>query len=207
VLASLLAFTAVAALLTLSPGPDLALVLRTAIAAGRSRAMAAAVGIVSGCYAWGIASAAGITALLSASRIGYDVLRVVGAAYLIWLGVQTLRDARRPHGEDTTAGADLSVARAYRTGLLTNLLNPKVGVVYLSLLPAFVPSGAPVLATTLLLVTVHIVLGLLWLGTVAQAVHWARGVLSRARVRRRLEQVSGTVLVGLGVGLALDTSR
>ena len=164
-------------------------------------------GIATGCYVWGVASAAGITALLAASQIGYDVLRVVGAAYLIWPGVQTLRDARRPHGEDATVGADLSIARAYRAGLLTNLLNPKVGVVYLSLLPAFVPAGVPVLATTLLLVTVHNVLGLLWLGTVAHVVHLAGGVLSRARFRRRLEQASGTVLVGLGVGLALDTSR
>ncbi|MFD8544182.1 LysE family translocator [Streptomyces sp. NPDC059649] len=235
-LTSLLGFTVVAALLTISPGPDFAVVLRTALGSGRRAALCSALGIAAGCFVWGLAGAVGLTAMLAASRTAYDVLRVAGALYLMWLGIQALRSARRirtagaaeaepPAGTAAGApGAEVPAAvrersgggegarpasplRALRTGLLTNVLNPKVGVVYMSLLPQFVPHGAPVIAATLLLVAVHAALGVLWLGGVALAVHRARAVFQRPRIRRRLDQATGGVLLALGAAVGFETAR
>ncbi|MFF4954179.1 LysE family translocator [Streptomyces chattanoogensis] len=222
-LTSLLGFTAVAALLTISPGPDFAVVLRTAIGSGRRAALCSALGIAAGCFVWGLAGAVGLTAMLAASEAAYDVLRVAGALYLMWLGVQALRSARRIRagrgtarpgetaaGPETTDDDDevrLTPLRAFRTGLLTNVLNPKVGVVYMSLLPQFIPHGASVIATTLLLVAVHAVLGVVWLGSIAVAVHRARAVFQRPRVRRRLDQATDAVLLALGAAVGFETAR
>ncbi|MFF2811279.1 LysE family translocator [Streptomyces sp. NPDC058000] len=216
-LTSLIGFTVVAAVLTVSPGPDFAVVLRTALGSGRRAALCTALGIAGGCFVWGLAGAVGLTAMLAASRAAYDALRVAGAVYLVWLGVQALCSARRRRGADAAAadapadgGAPAvpgSPWRAFRSGLLTNVLNPKVGVVYLSLLPQFIPHGAPVVATTMLLVTVHAVLGVLWLGGVTLAVHRARAVLQRPRVRWRLDQATGGVLVALGTAVGFEVAR
>ncbi len=223
VFSSLMGFTAVAVLLTVSPGPDFAVVLRTSLGSGRRAALCSALGIAAGCVVWGLAGAVGLTAMLSASRTAYDALRVAGALYLMWLGFQALRSARRrtlggerpegagPEGAGPESGiADAgrqSPLRAFRTGLLTNVLNPKVGVVYMSLLPQFIPHGAPVVATTLLLVAVHVLLGLLWLGGIALAVHRARALFQRPRVRRRLDQATGGVLLALGAAVGVETAR
>lgn len=215
-LTSLLGFTAVAALLTVSPGPDFAVVLRTALGSGRRAALCSALGIAAGCFVWGLAGAVGLTAMLSASQVAYDALRVAGALYLMWLGVQALRAARRLRTAPAADGAEPTTdggggrqtpLRAFRTGALTNVLNPKVGVVYMSLLPQFIPHGAPVIATTLLLVAVHAVLGVLWLGTIAVAVHRARAVFQRPRVRRRLDQATGGVLLALGAAVGFEAAR
>ncbi|MFF4698315.1 LysE family translocator [Streptomyces chattanoogensis] len=220
-LTSLLGFTAVAALLTVSPGPDFAVVLRTALGSGRRAALCSALGIAAGCFVWGLAGAVGLTAMLAASEVAYDVLRVAGALYLMWLGVQALRSARRIRAGrgsarpvETAAGQEtvgdevrLTPLRAFRTGLLTNVLNPKVGVVYMSLLPQFIPHGASVIATTLLLVAIHAVLGVVWLGSIAVAVHRARAVFQRPRVRRRLDQATGGVLLALGAAVGFETAR
>ncbi|MGW5939445.1 LysE family translocator [Streptomyces celluloflavus] len=215
-LTSLLGFTAVAALLTVSPGPDFAVVLRTALGSGRRAALCSALGIAAGCFVWGLAGAVGLTAMLSASQVAYDALRVAGALYLMWLGVQALRAARRLRTAPAADGAEPTTdggggrqtpLRAFRTGALTNVLNPKVGVVYMSLLPQFIPHGAPVIATTLLLVAVHAALGVLWLGTIAVAVHRARAVFQRPRVRRRLDQATGGVLLALGAAVGFEAAR
>ncbi|WP_407288281.1 LysE family translocator [Streptomyces sp. BP-8] len=232
-IASLLGFTTVAALLTISPGPDFAVVLRTALGSGRRAALCSALGISTGCFVWGLAGAIGLTAMLSASETAYRVLGLAGALYLMWLGVRALRSARRGRtagrtettgpgqgtGRETAAGGGQAQAAgatkdalatplgAFRTGLLTNVLNPKVGVVYMSLLPQFIPHGAPVVATTLLLVTVHAALGVLWLGGVALAVHRARAVFQRPRVRRRLDQATGGMLLALGAAVGFETAR
>lgn len=211
---SLLGFTLVAAVLTVSPGPDFAVVLRTAVGSGRRAALWSAVGISTGCFLWGSAGAAGLTALLSASRPLYDALRIAGALYLVWLGVRALRGARRATAPLAASPVEaparaplLSPPAAFRTGLLTNVLNPKVGVVYMSLLPQFIPDGAPVAATTMLLVTVHAALSILWLGTIALAVHRARALLWRPRVRRRIDQATGCALLALGAAVGVETAR
>jgi len=212
--ASLLAFAAFAAVLTITPGLDTVLVLRTTVARGRLAGFAAAVGIALGCVCWAVASALGITALLAASRLAYEVLRWAGVAYLCWLGARTLWQARRGPADQPAETGDTPAAReaprrwgALRTGLVTNLLNPKVGAFYLSVLPQFLPHGVPPLMGSVALAGVHVAEGLLWLGVVILAVGRAGRWLSRPVVRRRLDQMTGVVLVGFGVRLAAEGAR
>jgi threonine/homoserine/homoserine lactone efflux protein len=207
-LAHLLAFTAVVAVLTISPGPDVAVVVRMSLA-GRARGIACGFGIVTGCFVWGVASAVGISALLTASTLLYNVLRIAGALYLCVLGVQAWRSRSSP-AAPAPAGPVPSVGggmwAAFRTGLITNVLNPKVGVFYLSLLPAFVPAGVAVLPATLLLVSIHAALGVLWLSLIATTVDRARDWLSRVRIRRVMDRITGGALVGFGVAAACEVA-
>jgi RhtB (resistance to homoserine/threonine) family protein len=207
---SVLAFALVAALLTVTPGIDTALVIRTTLAAGRATGLRTAAGICTGVVTWGMLSAVGVSAVLTASRVAYDVLRLLGAAYLVVLGVRTLLAARRgraPVAGDE-AGAELpGVAgsrAAFRTGLLTNLLNPKVGVFYVTLLPQFIPAGTPVLGMSVLLAGIHAVEGIAWLSLLVLVVHRLGMAMRRPSVRRALERVTGVVLVGFGVRVALE---
>jgi threonine/homoserine/homoserine lactone efflux protein len=197
-------FVAVAAVLTVTPGADFAVVVRTVLTSGRRPAIACAAGIASGCLAWGLASAFGVTALLRASHLAYTVLRLAGAAYLIWLGISALRELRRPFAEPGRGAAGISARKAFRQGFINNLLNPKIGVFYLTVLPAFIPAGGNVLATTLLYVGIHDAMGLLWLGGIATLVHSARTVFIRSRVRKAMQATTAAVLIGFGVKVAAE---
>ncbi|TYK46000.1 LysE family translocator [Actinomadura decatromicini] len=205
-LTACLAFAGVAALLTVTPGVDTMLVLRTTVTGGRRTGHLAAAGVVSGLVCWALASAAGLTAVLAASRIAFDVLRVAGACYLLWLGGQALWNARRGRAavEDDADEPRLSGLTAFRTGLTTNLLNPKVGVFYLSLLPQFIPHGSPVFWTSMLFVAIHAAESLLWLAVIVGVARAARRALSRPAVRRRLQQVTGVAFIGFGIRLAVE---
>ncbi|WP_131738185.1 LysE family translocator [Actinomadura roseirufa] len=204
-LTACLAFAAVAALVTVTPGLDTMLVLRTTVTSGRRTGFLAASGVTAGCLAWAVASAAGLTALLAASRLAFDVLRVAGACYLLWLGGRALWTARRrPAGADEAADGAVAGLAALRTGFVTNVLNPKIGVLYMSLLPQFVPDGAPMFATSLLFAAIHCAEGLLWLGVVVGVAGAARRVLTRPAVRRRLQQATGVAFIGFAVRLATD---
>jgi threonine/homoserine/homoserine lactone efflux protein len=205
---TLAAFAVFAAVLTVTPGLDTMLVLRTAAVVGRGAGLAAVAGIALGCLVWAVASAAGVTAVLAASTLAFEALRIAGAAYLCWLGARALWRARRRVAtsapvEEASASPSAS-SRAFRTGLTTNLLNPKVGSFYLSVVPQFLPSGVDPFAGSLALAGIHVVEGLIWLGLVVLAVGKLRGWLTRAGVRRRLEQLTGVVFLGFGVRLALD---
>ena len=159
---------------------------------------------------WAAVSAAGVTAILAASRFAFDVLRLAGAAYLCWLGLRALWTLRRtaPSGVvPEPDGEHWSATRALRTGLLTNLLNPKVGAFYLAVLPQFLPDGMHPMAGALLLALIHDLESLLWLSVLALLVARARGWLTRPEVRRRFERVTGIVLIGFGLRLALDLGR
>ncbi|QQQ80463.1 LysE family translocator [Saccharothrix sp. 6-C] len=183
--------------------------MRTAIGGGWTRAFLSALGITAGCFIWGLASALGLTALLAASSVLYDGLRIAGALYLCWLGVQALRSARKPLPEITDGGEvppSVSAAQSFSSGFLTNLLNPKVGVFYLSLLPNFVPADSAVLPMTMLLVGIHAVLGIVWLSLVAALVELAKATLTRRRVRKAFEQATGVALIGFGVGVGVETA-
>ncbi len=203
--AALLAFAATALLLTLTPGLDTALVLRTSATEGLRRALMASLGICAGCLAWGIAAAIGLGALLAASPLAYDTLRVAGALYLFYLGARLLwRGLRAPAAAAPTGAGAPSTARAWLwRGCLSNLLNPKVGVFYLTLLPQFIPAGVPVLGFSLLLATLHAVISMAWLTVLALATrrlgHW----LARPAVARSLDGITGALFVGVGLRLAL----
>jgi len=203
-LQALLAFGLAAGLLTITPGLDTALVLRTAATEGPRRAFAAAMGIGLGCMVWGVAAACGAGALLTASEAAYTALKWAGAAYLLWLGLRMIarpREAFEPGILSPTGGGALA---SMRRGLLTNLLNPKVGVFYISFLPQFVPTGANPATFGVLLAGLHVVMGLLWAGLLIAATAPLAGLLREASVIRWLDRITGGVFIAFGLRLALE---
>jgi threonine/homoserine/homoserine lactone efflux protein len=204
--AAVLGFAFVALVLTVTPGLDTALVLRAAITRGRRDAFATALGVIAGVLAWGAAAAVGVSALLAASTVAYDVLRLVGAGYLVWLGGRVLWRLVRHRA--AAAGGPVTAApggawRSARTGLLTNLLNPKVGAFYVAVLPQFLPAGTPALAMGVLLALVHAALSLGWFTVLVLGAVAARRWLQRPAVSRTVEGVTGVALLGFGLRLAL----
>jgi RhtB (resistance to homoserine/threonine) family protein len=201
-----LAFTLVAALMTISPGADTFLVVRNALRGGRRDGVLTTLGIASGLYFHALLSAIGVSALLAHSATAFLGLQVAGAGYLAWLGLQSLRAASRPAAaaeQREVASTRVPASQSFREGLLTNLLNPKVIVFYLALLPQFISPGDAVLAKSLLLAAIHGVLGIAWLSAVAWAVDRSRHFFLRPRLRRWMDGLCGTVLIGLGLRLAL----
>jgi threonine/homoserine/homoserine lactone efflux protein len=203
---SVLTFAVVAALITVTPGLDTLLVIRTSLRSGRRSGLLATLGVCSGIFGWAVASAVGVSALLLASSVAFGVLRLAGAAYLLYLGVRMLWSRRGP-ALDVEPGLALGPLAAYRTGLLTNLLNPKAGVMYVSLLPQFLPHGTTALPTALLLAAVHNAETALWLGGLVFGVEHLRRWLHRGGVRRAIDRVAGAVFVGFAVRLTLETTR
>jgi threonine/homoserine/homoserine lactone efflux protein len=203
---SVLAFTLVAAVITITPGVDTALVIRNTLAGGRGTGLRTSAGVCTGLVTWGLLSALGVSAVVTASRVGFDILRFAGAAYLVYLGARSLLGTRRRGVDDADVEPALPVrARApYRNGLANNLLNPKIGVFYLTLLPQFVPAGTSVLGVSVLLASINAVEAMIWLSVITVAVTRARAVLRRPAVRRRLERVTGVVLIGFGARIALE---
>ena len=202
---ALLAFVLAAGLLTITPGLDTAIVLRASAVEGRKAGAAAAVGITLGLMVWGTASAIGLTALLAASSLAYTALKWVGAAYLVILGLNMLLRPKAPvaSGETETAGVH-GPGLWLRRGLLTNLLNPKIGVFYIAFLPQFTPRGMPAGPFIALLVAIHILEGALWFAALIAATqplgHWLR----RPVVARRMNRLTGAVFIGFGAKLALS---
>jgi threonine/homoserine/homoserine lactone efflux protein len=207
-------FALVVGLLTVTPGLDTALILRTAAVGHRSRAWGVVLGIQTGTLLWGVLSSVGVTAVLAASRLAYDTLRLAGAAYLLWMGGRMLAATLRRRGDDVSAdgagtfGPPSAVAgdrfgRGWRQGLTTNALNPKIGVFYVSVLPQFIPAHAPHLAFGVLLSCEHVILGTLWSALLIAFAQALRGWLRRPRTRHVLDRVTGTVIVGFGLRLAL----
>jgi threonine/homoserine/homoserine lactone efflux protein len=201
-------FAIVAALLTILPGLDSTLILRSALTQSKRHAYATALGIASGTFAWGAAAALGAAALLAASEIAFMILKIMGALYLAYLGVsmiaQTLR--RKPiEREDAAAKPTGTLVAAFGRGAITNLLNPKVGVFYIALIPQFIPGGAPPLGMGLLLALVHVVESLIWFTAIIFAAHYAKRWLQSPRVSRWIDRVTGGMLVGFGAALLLES--
>jgi threonine/homoserine/homoserine lactone efflux protein len=203
---ALIAFALTAGLLTITPGLDTALVLRTAAVEGPRQAAKAASGIVLGALIWGLVASAGLGALLAASQLAYNILRIAGAAYLLYMGGQMLLQAARGKGY---AQATAEVAASGRKpqswflrGMLTDLLNPKVGVFYVTFLPQFVPPHVNATAFSMLLAGVHAVEGIAWFVLLIATTKTLSRWLVRPQVKRGLDGVSGAVLMGFG-GLLL----
>ncbi len=182
------------------------MVLRAAVGRDRRHAFATAFGVGSGTLVWGIAAAAGVSVLLTASELAYTGLRIAGAAYLIWLGVKMLRNALHRKLSPvamTVESQPRGLIRAWARGLGTNLLNPKVGVFYMAMLPQFIPSGTSHLLAGTAMAAVHNVEGMIWFTAIICAAGLARTWLNRDAVRRAMDTITGAVLVGFGVDLAL----
>jgi threonine/homoserine/homoserine lactone efflux protein len=229
--AHVLAFAAAAFVLAMAPGPATAVLLRQTVRHGRRRGLATIAGIEAGVALWAVAAAFGLSALVAASGIAYTAMRFVGAAVLVALGVQAFRRSRRAPGDSdgvpgdpqgaaaesltaTSAAIPSALAsppdrrrddrRAARTGLVTNLANPKAGVFAISFLPQFIPAHAAVLPTGLLLAGVWVACDCAWYLVLVSAIQVARQWFYRAPVRQRLEQLSGAALIGFGIRLALQ---
>ncbi|MGW3725072.1 LysE family translocator [Streptomyces sp. F001] len=204
---SVVAFVGAAFLIAMVPGPSTVVILRRAVVNGRRTGTATVLGNECGVLLWGLAAAFGLSALLLASEVAYDVIRIVGAAVLVWMGARALWQARRAAGpaEGPAESAAVSLRRAYWQGLVTNFANPKAGVFAVSFLPQFVPHEAPVLPTLLAFSVIWALVDLIWYLPLVWLAGRVGGVLQRQSVRRRMEQVCGTVLVGLGVRLATES--
>ncbi len=205
---SLWSFALVVGLLTLTPGLDTALILRTSALGRRRRAWGVVLGIQSGTLLWGALTSLGVTALFTASHLAYVTLRWVGAVYLVWIGVRMLRETFRGRSASGVPDSDLlaekdSAAGGWRQGTLTNLLNPKMGAFYVAVLPQFIPAGANHFAMGLLLTAVHVLLGLLWSTVLIAGARVLHGWLRKPEARRLLDRVTGTVIAAFGVRLAL----
>jgi threonine/homoserine/homoserine lactone efflux protein len=200
---SILAFAGIAALLTILPGADMALVAKVTLLDGKRAAIFTSLGICAGLPVHATASALGLSLILATSAEAFAVVKFVGAAYLGYLGIRTLRDSFRAAADPAVAAARTRSARAaFIQGWLSNVLNPKVALFYLTFLPQFISPGDNVLARSLLLAAIHAVLGLVWLPLYAYAIDRIGAVVRGAR--RWLERLSGGALIGLGVRLALE---
>lgn len=188
-----------ATLLTITPGVDTALVLRTAAGHGRGPAMMAALGTACGCMAWGLAASLGLGLLLAASEWAYRLVKLAGAGYLLWMGIRLML---RPRQDLGTIGPKGAAPEAWRRGFLTNMLNPKVGVFYVTFLPQFIPADVNVSAWSFMLALIHVALILIWFAILVAATAPLGSWLKRPKVIRTLDRVTGCVFVGFGLKLA-----
>jgi threonine/homoserine/homoserine lactone efflux protein len=211
--AELLTFLGLAVVVIVTPGPDTALTIRNTIAGGRAAGLGTGLGVASGQAIWTLAAAAGVAALLVASEPAFLALKYAGAAYLVFLGLQTLAGALWPSARHAPAPSApvpavprsrLGVRTAWRQGMVSDLANPKMAVFYTSLLPQFTPADGPAFPVLLGLGVIFSLMTFSWLALYATAVDRLSDLLSRTGVRRALDATMGAVLVALGGRLALE---
>ena len=200
-------FAAVAGLVTIIPGLDTAMVLRSAATNGRKHGYATAFGVSTGALIWGAGAAVGVSALLTASTVAYTALRIAGAIYMVCFGALLLIRACRDH-EQRAVGEPHSppapgITRSWSKGLMTNLLNPKIGAFYVAVLPQFIPPHASHLAVGLLLALIHDLEGLVWFTAIILGTHSVRAIIRRRAARRTIDGATGLTLIGFGIRLGL----
>ena len=221
----LLLFIGVAAIVIIVPGPDTAVVMKNVLLHGRRTALATSFGVAGGLAVWTVAAAVGVASLLRASEVAFTALKIAGALYLAWLGVQAIRASRHvqtagataPGGAQVGAGAQaegatpaspsratMSVRGGFRQGLLSDLANPKIGVFFTGLLPQFVHPGRPVLLPFLGLGAVFVAMTIAWLALYCIVAARAADALQRPRVRAWMDRVTGVVLIAIGLRLATE---
>jgi|ERR1700682_3688918 len=202
---TLFAFAGLALLLAMTPGPDMATVTRNGLAYGRRGVVLTALGIGTALLGWIFATGFGVAALLTASALLFTALKLAGAVYLAYLGIRSLLSPRRhSRANDRRATALAPARRIYRTGFLSAMLNPKLGVFFVTLLPQFVHSGQPVLARMVVLGAIFSTIGIAWMIGYGLLVTKARDLIDTPRVRAWMERVTGVVLVGFAARLALE---
>lgn len=205
--AHLLVFVGVAAIVILLPGPDTAVVTKNVLLHGRRAALGASAGVGAGLSVWTLAAAVGLASVVRASAVAFTILKLVGAMYLVWLGFQALRTARRAPADEAglSAGRPAVGARGgFWQGFLSDLANPKIGIFFTSLLPQFVDPGRPVLLPFMALGAVFVVMTVLWLGAYCLIAARAAETLRRPRVKAALDRVTGVALIAIGLRLATE---
>ncbi|MGR3936788.1 LysE family translocator [Streptomyces sp. BRA346] len=190
----------VLAVLTVVPGPDMAVVTKRAVSCGWRDGLRTAAGITTGLLVWGVLTLVGLAAVLAASAVAYTVVKLAGAAYLVVLGVQSLLRSRRGHA--TGAPAAAPAGNAWRTGLVSNVFNPKIAVFYTGLLPTLAPAGLSPHLGMAILVLLHASITAVYLAGYVMLLAKARGFFERPAVQRVLDRVTGVVLIGFGVKVA-----
>jgi threonine/homoserine/homoserine lactone efflux protein len=200
-------FTVAAILIVLLPGPDTLVVVRNLIRGGRRTAIRTVFGVLSGLVIWVCAAALGLSAILSASHDAYLALRIAGAAYLVWLGVQSLRSRGNLSQEpavDTPSRRHQLLGTGFPAGIASDLLNPKVGVFFVTFLPGFVPHGYSVGWMSLLLGGIFLALTALYFAILIAASGPVTRWIANTRIRRRMDRITGLILIGFGARLAIE---
>ncbi len=202
----LLVYIGVVVAIALFPGPDTAVVTKNALIHGREAALGSAVGVNIGLSVWTLATALGVAAILRSSATVYDALKLVGALYLIWIGARALwdRDTRDADASQLGAQPRDDSRGGFRQGVISNLANPKVGIFFTSLLPQFVSPHSSALLQMLMLGGIFIAFNVFWMCSYALAAVRLAHVLSRPRVKAVVDRISGLVLVGVGIRLAIE---
>ena len=203
-----IAFTLAAASLTIIPGTNDMLVVRNVLRGGRRDGMVTAFGICAGLFVHATLSACGVSMLLMHSATAFQLVKLAGAGYLVWLGVQSLRSAVRPPSPPDSVEAviptgGITPQQCLLEGFLSNVLNPKAAVFYLAFLPQFIGPTEPVLTKSLLLASIHYVEAILWFGLLSILLDHLRRFILQSAVRRWLDGLCGAMLVGFGARLAL----
>ena len=200
-------FVGIAAVVIVVPGPDTAIVTKNALLHGRGAALGTAFGVETGLAVWTVASALGVASIVRASDTAFTVLKLIGAAYLVWLGVQALRAAGHGRSQSDSEPARrtaLDGRGGFRQGLLSDLANPKIGAFFTGLLPQFAGPGRSVLMPFLILGGLFVLMTVVWLCGYALVAVKASAVLRRPRVKAAIDRVSGVILIGFGIRLALE---
>jgi RhtB (resistance to homoserine/threonine) family protein len=202
--AHLLVFVGVAAIVIVVPGPDTAVVTKNVLVHGRRAALGTSLGVSAGLAVWTVAAAVGVASVVRASAVAFTVLKLVGALYLIWLGIQALRAAGHERGSRRASGPAMGALGGFRQGLFSDLANPKIGIFFTSLLPQFVDPGRPVLLPFLALGAVFVLMTVVWLCAYCVIAARAAETLQRPRVRAVLDRITGVVLIAIGLRLATE---
>ncbi|HZO59692.1 MAG TPA: LysE family translocator [Solirubrobacterales bacterium] len=202
-MAELLTFAAVAVVVILVPGPDMALVTRNTVSAGRRAGFATSAGVCTGILVHGCAAALGLSAIVRASSTAFSALKLAGAAYLIYLGAQALWRSWQGGAADGPPATSRAGGSPFRQGLLSNVLNPKLAVFFLTVLPQFIDPGSAAAPRSLLLAGIYAAMCAVWLFGFTMAMSRVREAMRSERVTRLVERVTGTVLVAVGFRLAL----
>jgi threonine/homoserine/homoserine lactone efflux protein len=203
---ALIAFTGAAGLLTIAPGLDTLLVLRTATVEGPRRAMFAGLGICTGCLTWAILVSAGLGAVFAVSNLAYQTVRILGGIYLFYLGIRLVFQREKPILPDSAPVTPSSRGslRWFIRGLFTNLLNPKVGVFYVTFLPQFIPRHVNIVGFSVLLALIHNVEGLLWFAGLIFVTRPIARWLHNPRTTTVLNRITGGVFIFFGTRLPLE---
>jgi RhtB (resistance to homoserine/threonine) family protein len=206
--AHLLVFIGVAAIVIVVPGPDTAVVTKNVLVHGRRTALGTSLGVSAGLAVWTLAAALGVSSVLRTSEVAFTTLKLIGAVYLIWLGIQALRAAGRSAAgsadANPAASQPMGALAGFRQGLFSDLANPKIGVFFTSLLPQFVDPRHAVLLPFLALGAVFVLMTVVWLGAYCLVAARAAQTLQRPRVKAALDRITGVVLIAIGLRLAVE---